>query len=282
MNDAIKVYYPFGGKRLLLQWYTYDDRGHVVLSETKSGLHAVAERVFDENPNAEIKAMCEINVVGPSKLLNKLAAKASAAERVSVFYEEINCYLIEAVKDEVALPSPFALCTKYEPSEDVVSDDWATESHYNCKNCKSRIKLIGTTPDALYEKFHETWRVLHPAPVHIDPKRVTSRAAPAKDDASLWYAYANFGHHAKGVELFEVKLEDAECYRPGYFSNDLMFFFERIRDLDAKPLQALLNKKKKAAKKQQAEREKARGREYEQERRDRINKVLSLFTGRNP
>jgi len=290
MSDALKVYYPLGGRTFLLHWYTYSDRGHVVLSRTEAGLRAVAERVFMENPDAEIKELCEIDVVAPSKHLIRLAEKNAANTAVQEFYEEVMYRLHEAVKAGRKLPAPFEPCTTYEPEEDGDEsseskyeevNSWAIESHYGCKHCKAGIKLVGTTPSALYERYYGPWAAKHPRPLSEERGRVPSRAEPWDDEPILWYASADFGHHAKGVTLSEVNLEDADGYKPGYFSDRLMFFFVQVRAVDPEPFQAMLAEKAELSKKRQAEHEEERRREFEAEKRKNDDDILSLFKEQN-
>ncbi len=277
-NDILKVYYPLGGRTFLLHWYTNHDRGHVVLSRTEKGLRATADRVFEENPDAEIKDLLEIDVVGPSKKLIKRAEKAAADTAIREFYEEVTYRLIEAVKAGHKLPAPFEPCSKYEPDEEdeIELNDWAIESHYMCRHCKSGIKLVAATPSALYERYHGPWAAKHPRPQHEPRGRVPSRAEPWDDKPILWYASADFGHHAKGVTLNEVNLEDD--FMPGYFSDRLMFFFVHIRALDPQPFRDRLEEHAEMAEIRQAQREEARRIEFEKEKEDQNNDILALFT----
>jgi len=279
VSDALKVYYPLGGRTFLLHWYTDSDRGHVVLSRTEKGLRAAADRIFEENPDAEIKELCEIDVVGPSKKLIKLAEKVAADEAVREFYEEIMYRLLEAAKAGRELPAPFELCAAYEPDEeeDIEPNDWAIESHYMCKHCKAGIKLIGTTPSALYERYHGPWVLKHPRPHHEERGRMPSRAEPWDDKSILWYASADFGHHAKGVTLNEVNLEDADGYKPGYFSDRLMFFFVMVCALDPQPFQDRLEEHAEINKLRRAEHEEERRHEFEAEKQKSNDEILSLF-----
>jgi hypothetical protein len=281
MTDVLKVCYPLGGHTFLLHWYTYSDRGHVIMSRTEKGLRAASERVFTENPNAEIKDVFEINVVGPSKKLIKLAERAVADEAVRDFYEAINYRLLEAVKAGRELPAqaPFELCSSYEPDEEGEQSDWAMETHYGCKHCKSGIKLVGATPSTLYEKYYGPWAVKHPYPArYYERGYVSSRAEPWDDESILWYASADFGHHAKGVTLNEVNLDEADGYKPGYFSDRVMFFFVHVRAVDTEPFEKSLAEKAALAKKECAARKEERRREFEQNKQKDNDEILALFT----
>lgn len=282
-DELLKVYYPLGGHRYLLQWWTQHDRGHVVLAPTAVGLCQVAERVFDEEPFAEIKAFLEIEIVAPSRRINILAAKHDHEERVGLFHMEIVCHLRDAVEAGKMLPSPFVLCTEWDPDESVDVDDWARERHYGCQNCRDTIRLVGMTTSAFYDRYQGAWYKKNPKKEFVDPKRMPSRAHPADSDEPLWYAHADFGHHAGGVSLSEVDPEEyASSYRPTFLSERVMFFFKKLRDLDPWSLQEVLSKKKVAIVKEREFEEKERIAKRKSEEREKIAEVIAFFKERSP
>src|SRR5277367_1385392 len=236
--DHLHVYYPFGGRVLLLHWYTYEDRGHVVLAKSQRALRATAMTVFTENPNAEIKALCEIDVVAPSNRLEKIVTESVRLENIRSFHLEVSFCLDSVLEAGLALPFPFAECTEYKPSDDFDADEWATKRHYQCENCEARIRLEEFSPEAFYNRYAEAWRVLYPQQTHRDPRRGPSRAARASDDDELWFAEAMFGHHSSGVELKPINLDEIKESAGMFFSDRAMFFFKRVRELDSVELSA--------------------------------------------
>lgn len=286
-DDTLKVYYPHGGRRFLLHWWTYNDRGHVVLATTRASFDTVVKRVIDQNSDAEIKAMCEIEIVGPSKSLSTLAAEHRFRERVNHLYTEVSYRMGKALKAGLPIPKPFEQCLEYAPEEaleesDQESDQWARENHYSCIHCRDRIKLTGTTPVDLYMRHHERWFEIHPRKSYVDPKRVISRAVPAEDGSPLWYAHADFGHHSSGVDLAQVPDSTSE-YQPAYLtplhlSDRVMFFFRRLRELDSSPLVATLAARKADDEAAREEHNKQETIRREREDHEEIRAIIDFFT----
>jgi hypothetical protein len=210
----------------------------------------------------------------------RLAEQHQARHRVESFYQEISFWLRECMK-EGPLPKPFEVCTKFEPDpeDNAEPDEWRLDHHYGCQHCHERIRLIGTTKSALYERYHERWRLLHPEQEHVDPKHVVSRAPPAEDDAPLSYACADFGHHAGGVGLFSVDLSEAETYMPSYLSDRVLFFFQHVQALHeiSLSLNTTLATRRLAEKKAWAESEARRIEERKREHQREIEEFLALF-----
>ncbi len=256
--DGPRVYYPHGGRRFLLHWWTYDDRGHVILATTERSLQAVAARVFDENTDAEIKALCEIDIVAPPVLLCALASGHVLQARIFAFHREVIRYLRDAAEAGRPLPSPFAVCSDYLPDEEVGMDvtEWARSTHYSCTHCVDTIQLVGLTPLELYERYHMAWRKLHPEAEYINPKLVESRAPRALDNEPLWCACAEFGHHASGIVLNALDLDEAPSFLRLF--DRVLFFFRRVRDLEPATMQATLDALKIAAEERRARLEQER------------------------
>jgi hypothetical protein len=277
----VRVFYPGGGRRFMLHWWTYDERGHLVLAPTESGLQAVAARVFQKHPDAEIKAFAEIDIVGPSAHHCALAELHDARDRIATFHHELVWRLREAVTAGRDLPAPFAVCTNYEPEEEdegVGDEAWARETHNGCRHCKERIRLVGLTPSDLYAQYHAAWYAANPSRAHEDRRLVPSRAPAADNHEPLWYASADFGHHSGGVVLHEAKLDEAEVYRPSCLSDRVMFFFRRLRDLDSSAMQKALDDASATRKRRHEARERERVEEHEREERRRIDSTLGFFT----
>ena len=283
-DSSLRVYYPSGGRLLLLHWWTYNERGHVVLAPTERSLRAAAQRVFDEHSDAEIKAYCEIEVVAPSARMCILAAEHTLRETIDSFHGEVVFRVREAVGAGRALPPQFALCTGYQSVEE--QDDetgagqkWAAETHYDCRHCRETIVLVGMTPAQLYARYHAAWRKVHPKPKHRDPKHVLSRATSARDGEPLWIACAQFGHHSSGIALDEVDWEAMKLHRTSALSDRVLFFFRRGRDLDPTALQESLDQVKDAAEARHTRHEQERRDEFERDTRERIETTIAFFGG---
>ena len=285
------VDYPLGGRRFLLHWWTQDDRGHVVIAESERSLLAASKRVFAENPDAEIKAMCEVEIVAPPDRFEKLAALCARQEAIGEFHFMTCSRLHDAHEAGLEIPPPFAFCEMFEKDdEDALPDSWARENHYNCKHCKSRVRLVGMTPEELYAQHAEAWYALHSDDRRnrSDSKKMKSRAARASDaDADgLWYARSNFGHHAGGIELREVDLErdvylsdgvPTPSFTPSCFTEQLMFFFKRLSELDRSKAEAILAAEKEKSKRLHEERERVRKEAFERDRREQNEDVVRFF-----
>lgn len=294
-DSSLRVYYPGGGKLLLLHWWTYDERGHVVLAPTERDLQAIAKRVFDEHTDAEIRAYCEIDVVAPSARLCALAVAHTLRENIESFHLEVLLPMREALSEGKELPAPFARCASYEPYEPEENpspehEEWLRSTHYGCRNCRETVQLVGMTPAELYARYHAAWRETHPVREHNDRKRVVSRAPAALDDEPLWAACADFGHHASGIVLGAIDLdEDPSCTingqpsssRPAALSDRVLFFFRRGVDRDPGIFQAMLDQAKVAAEKRQTDWSDEQGAERERETRERIDGTIAFFATRS-
>lgn len=287
--SPLLVDYPFGGRRFVLHWWTYDERGHLVIAESEQSLLSVSKRVFADNPDAEIKAMWEIEIVAPSERFETLAKECARLEGIAFFHMSA-CHRVQDVMEAgLPIPPPFALCEEFARSEDdAPADSWARETHFCCINCNSRIRLVGMTPEELHARYAEEWYALYPdeRPHVFDQKKMKSRAPLAKDDDDLWYACSIFGHHASGIELREVDVEkdvylvDRNVLTPNCFSADLMFFFKKLRELDRSEAEAVLAAESDKAKKQRDELEQSRRKEFEREKRERNESIVRFFKER--
>ena len=244
MSDLLRVIYPGGGKKFLLQWWTHNEQHHVILASTQESVYATAKRVFATHKEVKLRLYLEVDVVAPSPKMSLDAAIWDREEGVLDFLTTVSSRLHEAASLGHPLPPEFLLCGKYLPREEMDDDEikWARKSHYSCQNCTEGICLVGLSPEILYDKYKVAWDVTHPTP---KPKgqapRVVSRAVPAVDGEPLWYCSADFGHHASGVDLQEVVYVKEALHRPPYLSDRILFFFRRVSEVDFGPLLTLLN-----------------------------------------
>jgi hypothetical protein len=271
----IKVYYPHGGKHFLLHWSSYDERGHVILARTETGVQQVAERLFQKHWDAEIIGYWEIDIVSPSEKMQQENKEADHQSEVYDLHFEIIDWMRDLVEVGETLPSIFSICSSYELEEEDKEgvdeeDEWAFQRHYLCKNCSSTIKS-SLSKEELFAKYHQAWREQFPIEQYINPKLVISRAESARDGEALFYAdISSFGNHGQGVELQKFDPES-----PSYKDN--LFWFHQVRELDHSSFSAVLLQKQKARKEEQekgwAENEAA----YEMIEREQIKKVLAIF-----
>lgn len=277
--NKLKVYYPHGGHHFLLHWWTYNERGHVVLARTEGSVYSTATSVFRKHSDAEVRAYSEVEIVAPSALMCKRAAEFDLQESISSFHQQIVYRLNDVVKGGKELPLQFEMCEAFEPKDlDGAPCDWANETHYSCKNCTDKIKMIGMTKEELHAKYSSTWKKLSPSKIYIDKNKVLSRAAPAKDNEELHYAKAEFGHHSSGIELDRMNLSKFDpTYRPEYLTGRVIFFYRKVRDLDAAPLQLMLDQQRQAIQERKAIGERQRIAKREQDKRNDIELTLSLF-----
>jgi len=282
--DSLRVYYPGGGRFLLLHWWTYDERGHVILAPTERSLRDVSVRVFARHPDAEIKDYCEVEIVAPSARLCALAAESAQHARVANFHEEIVHRMGAVLKAGKELPPPFERCTNYEPEDPSEADgdqkEWEQSTHYDCRHCRHTIRLVGMTPVELYDRYSELWRQAYPLREHADPRRVLSRAVSASDDERIWCAVAAFGPHASGVSLNEVDMQDAVRCFPSSLSDSALFFFRRRRVLDSTAMTTALEAAMAEHKARREQRERDERAEYERKVRQEIENTLWFFGAR--
>jgi len=271
----LPVHYPYGGYHYLLHWYSDEDRGHLILARNEYSISVTAKRVFDEHPDAEIKAYCTIDIVGPSRLMRVLAAVERRQENIRRFHREIAHHMKDAHEAGLKLPPMFVLCEKFEPQEDHGDpSDFALETHYDCRHCLDTIRLVGLTPAILYDRYYAAWLNMHPKHNdnhhRPDHTRVPSRAHPARDGEALLCVRPRFGHHSDGLILQPISpksepdtLSDAG-YTHSYLDGNTLFFFRHRQDIDHAGLQAILDEAK--------AKDHARSERYNRERKEKFDR----------
>lgn len=282
--EPLRVYYPLGGRVLLLHWWTDDDRGHVVLAPSERALLATAKRVFDANPEAGIRFYADVEIVAPSKSICEQIARRERERTIGSFKYEMTGRMFEAAEAGHALPWPFAMCLAYDryPSRsatrltmdpEVIEHDKST--HYACRNCTNQIALA-MSPEEFYERYAPGWCAHDPGyqPPPPDPRRAPSRGRVANDGEELYAAVADFGHHAEGVVLTdaEAELDPAR----------ILFFYSLIVKRDCAPLQAMLDNALAATKAARAQKSSRWKEERERETRERIERDVAFFATRQP
>jgi hypothetical protein len=284
-----EVYNPLAGRWFVLHWWTNSERGHLAFASTGEALKHVAAGIFKENPDAVVKAIIEIEVVAPTDRMSEIAEKHDVREKADALYYDVFGRLAEARDAGKKLPPQFVKCAKYEPHEGVDKDEWAASKHYGCNNCHNGICMVGMTKGDLYAKYHDEWVETYAKQRHVSrkghPERMPSKAEKAVDGEKLWFAHANFGHHAGGVELHEVDLSEGDpeeewTCRPKCLTTDTLFFFRLIDKVTgpiADDINATIKAAKAVAKEEDRQREAKRKKEHEEEVAQRVRSVIDFF-----
>lgn len=238
-TEPLKVYYSGGGQKYLLHWWTYNERGHIILASSQESLLATAKRIFQKYPDAEIRDYLRVEIVAPSNRLSEVAAAYEYQQAVSTFEIDLVCSLKELIESGKKLPEPFKDCEKYDLKDKdnrQKPDRWMYENHYDCQNCRDRIVFPYPIKE-MYDLYGKLWQAINPSE-RRKPKdeRVLSRARLPNNNEKLWIVRGVFGHHLGGIEIEELQLEDSEeelsngyC---GYRSNIIFCFLKnQIVDL---------------------------------------------------
>lgn len=272
-----------------MHWWTYGERGHLLLARDVIGLRRLAPHVFVDREKVKVKAVCEIEIVAAPPQLDALRAKHRMREAVESFLHEVSARMQEAMDAGEQLPTPFAPCDSYERPEDdtdIPEDlrDTFIESHIDCVNCCCAVRLVGMTPEELYARYHSRWEaaVSKKQTTHRRPVKVPSRAPQAADGEPLWFAFADFGHHSGGLGLEEVDYVAAASDEPGRpfcVSEGVIFFFRRLADLNALKveLQGISDATDAAREARRAEEEAARREALGRPNMAAINRTLAVF-----
>jgi len=281
--EPLLVFYPLGGRFLLLHWWTYDDRGHVVLAPSERAMLATAKRVFDANPDAQIRFYADVEAVAPSKTIHEQIARRVREQTVGSFKYEMTGRMFAAAEAGHVLPWPFARCSSYDPDPklvdyspsvdpDVVENDKST--HYACRNCTNQI-AIALGPEEFYERYAPGWRAHNPPHQSLpDPRRTPSRGRVANDGEKLYAAVEDFGHHAGGIVLTDAK-DDIDTAR-------ILFFYSLIVKRDCAPLQAMLDDARAADKAARAQQATRWVEDRDRETNERIERDVAFFVTRQP
>lgn len=278
MEHPLKVIYPYGGQHYALYWWTYDERGHIAIARSERSLLRTAEAIFDKHPDAEIKQMLLIDIVAPSDRMCQEAVEASYKNKVFHFHSEITSRIKELLEKNIDIDSKFfAKCEVYQPDDpEYETEEYNKNYHYECKNCRNCIRLIGITPNELYDRFNVQWKelsesenlyVLKYRPTIFEKLEMYSRADKAQDDEILWAASPNFGHHSDG--LYPVEITETK-----HLLNRLpTFYFRNLKELDQTTFYELLKTAKKKFKAHQNLMNKLQKERYDKEQQKRTETV---------
>lgn len=269
----IKVVYPHGGRKFILNWYTYMERNHIIIADSLQGLNDAAIKVFRRHPNAEIKQAFEIDVVAPSDLLNKITEEKVRKNDVFHFHGEVCDRLKTAAEKGYTIPYPFKICNFYEPENyRDVENDWMKTNHIDCKQCTYKIHCE-LTAEELFERYYDAWREKNPTRFKQDSKYITSRAPKANDNDLLWAAVPNFGPHAGGIDIEKVNLD----INDSYYNEHCLFLFKRIQDIDTTQLEKTLTDMVEKLRRSRKNYETTQSKKRKEEEIKRIEDAIGVF-----
>ena len=275
-NETATVYFPFAGNYYLFHWYTYDNRGHIILAKNEKSLYLIAEKIIDNYAGIQIKDFLKIELVGPSEKLVKLIENKIYEENVQLFLREVRAelYCIE----DTQLPKQFMVCDNYSETEEKKLED--DPNHYICDNCFEGIKLKDLTPEEFYHKYKNRWLEVHSDNCNepkdeeeflLSFKAEQSKASPARDDEEIYKVIDDFGPHASGLCLEVLKYDDIR-------TNPVLFYFRKLEELNKNTLEEIKDKYRKITEmKTKKEDEEFNKRGIERHRRI-IEKVLKVFS----
>lgn len=211
----LKVYYPFGGKRFLLNWWTYKSRGHLFIANNEEQMKQMFSHLkFGDD--TRVLAIQEVEIVAPSRSMSYEAALRDYEQEVENFYVGISYELRKLVSWKILLPKMFKECRHD-------GDD-----KYDCDTCQgSCVKLVGMTTEELYLAYVNAWEEQFGKPkVWEDKNLAPSQAVPADDSEvdKLHMASGNYGHHRDAIHLAPMS--------EGYSRRDALFYYRLIRELD--------------------------------------------------
>lgn len=276
MNHPLKVINSDAGIRYLLQWWSHGEQNQVIVAASERALYPVFRHVCDENSDARVEQVLEVELVAPSDVMCRRAEEHQRAEEVKDFLDEVSFRIKELAEEGHPLPVQFKRCELWVPDyldegeEIPPPDSYRTEWHPDCRNCTAGFSLVDHTPESFYQKYQENWRLIHPVKERIDPKLVYSTAVKANDDESIWVARPDFGHHCHGVSLYQL-----EPGRQPYEA--VLFYFRWRREIDKTPFEQMIVEANELRKRHSEAKQETRDLKRNAEKADSISKTLAVF-----
>ena len=265
----LKVVYPYGGKHFLLNWWTYDDRGHLFVAKREEQLRQMFDHI-DFRDDTRVDALQEVDIVAPSRSMSYSAALSRYNAVVRDFYRSISYELRGLNKHKLSLPEMF------EPCIHAIEGD-----SFDCDVCQaSCVKLVGMTQEEFYLTYADAWeKTFEVRDSWEDEKRCVSQATPA-DDAEVTHlhmAVGDYGHHTTSwcTRASSLHLTTAHDLHNGR----ALFYYRLIRELD----QSWYDQRIAAAKEKAAQSLEtnfiANAQKHELRERERAMKIQNLFKG---
>jgi hypothetical protein len=282
---TLGVHLPLAGKFLCLEWYTDDERTHLVLAPSEPSLMAVVAALGKKEPWAEIRNLFELEMVAPPLRLVLLADEHRHANEVSAFRSMLSDRMFEVNKEGLPLPWPFSLCPRFEPQDEEAQgepDAFTLERHWDCRHCVRTIQSA-LSDEELFARYAADWFAADLGSYHrtLD-KLPSSRAEQAQDAEMLWYAKREFGPHASGIVLAEVKLPENIFDTQGWMTDDVLFFFRRgyARVAQCAAIKELFKNKQAAIKRAASARDKRDRDKRKADDAKRLGDSVAFFTAR--
>lgn len=276
MTKPFLVHCSLGGEFFMLHWWTYNERGNLILARSEESLNSVAMSVFNRHTDARIDAYQLIEIVAPPTLFGQLSEEYDRKEDVEVFLN-LMCYKINVAHERgESLPLPFEKCNDYDESGEGEEGEGDTQ-HYNCGKCKYKIKLT-ITPEELFDRYSERWYALYPERQWRKETRTLSKGRPAELSEKLQCALADFGHHSSGIFLQEVDVTTHENnYRPPHLTDRVIFFYRVQNNLDSSYLQRQLDTLKENARVIRDKREENRKKDFDTRKKNEVEEIIKFF-----
>lgn len=85
--NTLPVYLPLAGQFYLLHWWSYDERGHIILAPSEQSLLHTAKQVFEKHPwkDVEVKDAYLIELAAPSEKMKKEEEQFNYEQNVKMF-----------------------------------------------------------------------------------------------------------------------------------------------------------------------------------------------------
>lgn len=295
-SHPLKVYYPFGGRHFILRWYNYNRQHSIILARSVEQIQLILSTILDKNFDILIKEGYEINIVAPPISLCEKATILANRELVNQFMREVCFFMKNNVMDKnQQMPSLFMPCNSWSPKKYFYTDDNGSEveyisnnyeeddpDHYDCANCELCVKVIGITPDELYDEYHDSWNktydTINPRTIisnnnqKIYPKAMYSKALTALSEEDLMFANTDFGPHRNGVCLDKVCPKNID---------DILFYFYPVSEIDTTKFVDMAAQAYSEEKKRSSENKFSLQKEKQKKEQNLTEKLIALFDNHN-
>ena len=278
----MKIQFKQIGRKFLLHWYTYEERGHLLLANSQRSLLNVANSLAQKKPWAELKHYLEIDIVPIPDYMHQLSAQHDRREAINRFKIYLTISLQDLIKAKRNLPRQFYLCDNYDPQDLAPTDisDWARETHYQCGACHEGI-IFPSTNERLYDTYSRRWyenSLLgsnNPENKYIEKQ--TQAIQLPEEDPQLYFAEPRFGHHNDGIDLRKVDIANCDDnWRPAFLASPL-FFYKEVARLDIEPIQSLFEDHENKRKTFKNKMEENRKEKYQADEKAKLDAVINFF-----
>jgi len=285
-NGFMMPYVPFGGTWFLARWHEHNEGHHVLLARSHRQLRGLVAALLAKEPWAEIKECWVVELVAPSRRLQRAYAKSTAEAIEASFWMWIAGHCHDLHDKGEALPSPLAMCTEYKAKdpEDTETKDWDSRHSY-CANCNHGVRVEGRDATAWYRERRDAYLKVVGAEQEEQRRRykprtarVPSKARVAGDDEKLWYVSECFGHHSDGTRFEEF--DPAEEGHVGHAArNPPLLWFRKINAVSLGEFEAMAAEVQAKIEAARAKARKVDEERDEREARHRLKRFLAVTGG---